>query len=150
MEGIFLMVDKQKRIRFGRVVKEKRKKLGMDQGQFGLEIWGSAGVSLTAAQTRISRIERGDYWPPREDIQKIIDHLNIWDDAFATPDDDQDRENWFRIDPAWADYIPNLANMLQMMSDFARKGDSDHFYQMLNLMNEIASKEAKKAQTGNP
>lgn len=150
MEGIFLMVDTSKRRRFGKVVKEKRKKLGLDQEQLGLEVWGAQGVSPSAAQTRISRIERGDYWPPREDVHKIIDHLNIWDEAFAGPAIEDIAEDAIFLDPAWEEFVPNLRQMVQMMSDFARKGNATHFYHTLQLLCDVAKFEQEKTTDGDP
>jgi hypothetical protein len=145
MEGVFLMVDSTKRRRFGEAVKAKRNRLGLDQIQLGLEIWGAQGVSPTAAQTRVSRIERGDYWPKREDVIKIIDHLNLWEEAFgAAP------EGFIVIDPAWERYVPNLRHIVDMLSGYARDGKTILFYDMLNHLCEVARVEMDKVANDDP
>lgn len=150
MEGLYLMVDKTKRERFGQVVKAKRKKLGFDQLEFGLEIWGGTEISSSALQTRVSRLERGDYWPPKEDLLKIVDYLNIWEDAFAFPDAELKERGTLILDPACQTFIPNLSEMVKMMSDFAKAGDATHFYQILNMLCDIARTEERKTGTGDP
>jgi transcriptional regulator with XRE-family HTH domain len=145
MEGVFLMVKSAKRKRFGEAVRAKRTLLGMDQIQLGLEVWGAQGISQTAAQTRISRIERGDYWPKREDVIKIIDLLNLWEDAFAG-----NPEEFVAIDPAWEDYIPNFRAMADMLSAYARAGETALFYDMLNHLCEVARVERQKAVNDDP
>jgi transcriptional regulator with XRE-family HTH domain len=150
MEGLYLMVDKTKRRRFGKVVKEKRKQLGLDQMEFGIEIWGAKDISPSAVQTRVSRLERGDYWPSKKDLQKIVDHLNIWEEAFAFPDAELKQASALILDPACEEYVPNLSQMVKMMSDFAKAGDAPHFYQVLNMLCDIARVEERKTANGDP
>lgn len=150
MEGLFLMVHKAKRQRFGQVVKAKRTQLGLDQMEFGIEIWGAKNLSPSAVQTRVSRLERGDYWPPKNDLQKIVDHLNIWEEAFAFPESELAEKSNLIFDPACEEYIPNLSQMVKMMSDFAKSGDAAHFYQVLNMLCDIGRAEERKTANGDP
>jgi transcriptional regulator with XRE-family HTH domain len=151
MEGLYLMVDKIKRQRFGKVVKEKRKRLGFDQLEFGRKIWDDdEEISPSALQTRVSRLERGDYWPPKDDLMKIVDQLNIWDEAFAFPETELKAEGTLFLDPACEAYVPSLSQMVKMMSDFAKAGDATHFYQILNMLCDVARSEEKKASNGDP
>lgn len=141
------MVEKARKQIIGRLIRQKRKELNIGQTELGLAIWGSRRLSDSALQTKVSRMEHGDHWPPKDDLIRVIDHLGLWDEIFdLLPQPNKDDPPGFYLDPAWARYVPNLETMISLLSDLARKGNTDLFYRQLSLLCDSAAQEYESKQ----
>jgi transcriptional regulator with XRE-family HTH domain len=123
------------RQQIGATIKCKRKALGMDQQEFGAEIWGDQ-LTPTAAQSRISRIERGELWPRKNTMLKIFDRLNIWDEAFFPA---QLPYDILVLDPACEKYIPHFREMITLLSEYALNDQQNLFCRQLQMICDTAS-----------
>lgn len=133
------MAAEATRQRFSDIIINKRKIKSIDQKTLGLEIWPD--VTPTVAQSRISRIERGDYWPPAGDIVKLIDFLNLWDDIL-----NPDFKDKIILDMACEKFTPSLSMMAKMMSRFARENNAAQYYAVIRLLYETSINQEKSLQ----
>jgi hypothetical protein len=143
------MVEKVRRKLIGGLIRQKRKFLNIGQTDLGLKIWDKGRLSKSAMQTKVSRLENGDYWPSKDELIRIIDFLDLWEDIFDLPSHPTEKEQaGFYIDPSWSQYIPNLEMMISLLSDLARKGKADLFYRQLALLCDSATQEYESKYMG--
>lgn len=135
------MVGINTRRRFASIVQYKRKMIHLDQKTFGSLIWPD--IPPGTAQSRISRIERGNLWPETDVMLRIIERLNIWDDILD-PQKMAGVEGFLVVDQACDKFIPDFPELLKMMSAYAVKNDHKKFYAVVRLLFELATSQEEK------
>ncbi len=135
------MVGLNTRQRFASIVQYKRKMIKMDQKTFGGKIWPD--ISPATAQSRISRLERADFWPVIADMLKIIEALDLWDNILDLESISQ-MEDFIILDPACRKFIPNLSYLAEMMSNHAKDSDPEKFYAVIRLLCDLSYSQEEK------
>lgn len=142
MEGFFQMISSKRRQEIGRLIRERRKDLGIDQVALGIDIWGSS-LKPGAMQSRMSRIERGETWTDYHTIISIISALELWDEIFEPlqPENYSDTI----IEPELERYVPDIRDSLNIMNRYAKQGIPELVYRQLDYLCDAPREQSKNS-----
>lgn len=125
------MISSKRRREIGRLIRERRKDLGIDQVALGIDIWGST-LKPGAMQSIMSRIERGETWTDYKTIIHIITALELWDEIFDPLHAEIDEDTI--IEPELERFIPDIRDSLNIMNRYAKQGIPELVYRQLDYL----------------
>ena len=112
-------------IQFGMIIAKARRRLGLNQAQLGVELWKDKGISPSAAQTRIYRVENGIQELDIKTTSRLLDILRITNINPVTlrPFADDDGQWDMMIDKKAFLLYPNLHHYFKLINECLRMDD---------------------------
>lgn len=136
-----LVVDilKRKKLKkFGAIIADARRRFRLSQADLGCKLWQHEGLTATAAQTRVYRLENGFYELDIETTQRLLNLLGIdkIDPVTLLPLENNDVKRGFVIDCMLFELYPDLHPYLTLLNKNLFRKD---FQQVQKIIEAIAS-----------
>lgn len=128
-----MLTDPKKR-QLGRIIRDKRKRLGIGQSELGKMVWTGPEVTEAALQARVSRVETGRYTPSPIEVLSILDALEI---EISDLIGDEEQEEKPMLSRAVEERYPELAAYVGLLNTYLMREEvekADAIYHTMCVM----------------